>query len=48
MLKEKESLNSLFGGEVANELQDRRYQINSSAFTNAAAYRGILLGNKPE
>lgn len=38
----------LFSSKVADDLQDRRYQINASAFTNAGAYRGILLGNKPE
>jgi 5-methylcytosine-specific restriction protein B len=42
------ALNSLFSAKVADEVQDRRYKINTSAFTNPAAYRGILLGNVSE
>lgn len=37
-------LAKLFGSELANQLQDRRWQINESAFTNIESYRQILKG----
>lgn len=37
-------LAKLFGNELANQLQDRRWQINESAFTNIESYRQILKG----
>ena len=33
----------LFGAEVAGQLNDRRYAINQAAYSNPAAYSGILL-----
>lgn len=36
------TLGHLFPGSIANELNDRRYKINHLAFTNPAAYQGIL------
>ena len=33
----------LFSAEVAGQLNDRRYAINQAAFSNPAAYSGILL-----
>jgi 5-methylcytosine-specific restriction protein B len=35
-------VNSLFSSSVADELNDRRYRINDSAFSNPDAYLGIL------
>ncbi len=37
-------LTKLFGNELANQLQDRRWKINESAFTNIESYRQILKG----
>lgn len=39
-------LTKLFGNELANQLQDRRWQINESAFTNIESYRQILKGSE--
>lgn len=35
-------IKSLFPESIASQLNDRRYRINQSAFSNAAAYQGIL------
>ena len=35
-------IKSLFPVSIASQLNDRRYRINQSAFSNAAAYQGIL------
>lgn len=39
-------LTKLFGNELANQLQDRRWKINESAFTNIESYRQILKGSE--
>jgi len=39
-------LAKLFGNELANQLQDRRWKINESAFTNIESYRQILKGSE--
>lgn len=36
------SITELFGGEIAEQLTDRRYHINDSAFTSPAAYQGVV------
>ncbi|EMV2955945.1 TPA: AAA family ATPase [Klebsiella pneumoniae subsp. pneumoniae] len=35
-------IKNLFPTSIASQLNDRRYRINQSAFSNAAAYQGIL------
>ena len=35
-------LNNLFKNSIAEQLNDRRYQVNDMAFANAASYQGIL------
>jgi 5-methylcytosine-specific restriction endonuclease McrBC GTP-binding regulatory subunit McrB len=45
MLGSKGNLNQLFSSEVAAGLVDRRYRINSAAFSKPEAYKGIFLGN---
>lgn len=36
------TINSLFSRSIAEQLGDRRYQVNESAFDNAASYQGII------
>ena len=38
------SMADLFPQDVAEQISDRRYRINPNAFTDPAAYRGILPG----
>ncbi|MCB1584585.1 MAG: AAA family ATPase, partial [Xanthomonadales bacterium] len=42
MQEDEKNLLSLFGEDVAEQLSDKRYQINESAFSLAEAYQGIL------
>lgn len=37
-----DNLSNLFGAEVAETLQDRRWHINEGAFSNIKSYRGII------
>ncbi|MCK9608045.1 MAG: AAA family ATPase [Methylomonas sp.] len=37
-----DSLSHLFGAEIAESLQDRRWHINEGAFSNIESYRGII------
>jgi len=42
MISDKAGLSKLFGASEADQLFDRRYQINDNAFEAADAYKGIL------
>ena len=42
MLADKESHSRLFSEQISQELQDRRYRINTQAFYSPQAYQGIL------
>lgn len=36
------AVDKLFGAQIAAEIHDRRYNINTAAFSNPAAYQGIM------
>ncbi len=40
---EESDLSSLFSDKISEQLQDRRYRINKSAFANPLAYSGIFI-----